>query len=79
MAFDFTILLLTTIALYRFSYSGVRSDLWNLLFRDGLVYFLVTFSFNAVPAILNVLQLNAVMNVWVEFYGYPPDIKLTPI
>jgi len=63
MAFDFTILMLTSIALYRFSYSGTRSDLWNLLFRDGLVYFLVTFSFNAVPAILNVLQLNTVMNV----------------
>lgn len=63
MAVDFTILVLTSIALYRFSYSGVRSGLWNLLFRDGLVYFLVTFSFNAVPAILNVLQLNNVMNV----------------
>jgi len=63
MAVDFTILVLTSVALYRFSYSGVRSDLWNLLFRDGLVYFLVTFSFNAVPAILNVLQLNTAMNV----------------
>ncbi|KAF9649649.1 hypothetical protein BDM02DRAFT_1785207 [Thelephora ganbajun] len=63
MAVDFTILVLTTVALYRFSYSGTRSDLWTLLFRDGLVYFLVTFSFNAVPAILNVLQLNTVMNV----------------
>jgi len=63
MAVDFTILVLTTVALYRFSYSGVRSDLWNLLFRDGLVYWLVTFSFNAVPAVLNVLQLNNAMNV----------------
>ena len=63
MAVDFTILVLTSIALYQFPHSGVRSDLWNLLFRDGLVYFLVTFSFNAVPAILNVLQLNNVMNV----------------
>lgn len=63
MGVDFTILVLTTVALYRFSYSGVKSDLWNLLFRDGLVYFLVTFSFNAIPAILNVLQLNTVMNV----------------
>ena len=63
MGVDFTILVLTSVALYRFSYSGVRSDLWNLLFRDGLVYFLVTFSFNAVPAILNVLQLNNIMNV----------------
>jgi len=63
MAFDFIILSLTSVALYRFSYSGVRSDLWNLLFRDGLVYFLVTFSFNAVPAILNIFQLNTGMNV----------------
>ena len=68
MAFDFTILVLTTIALYRLSYGGTRSDLWTLLFRDGLVYFLVTFSFNAVPAILGVLQLNTVMNVWVVPY-----------
>jgi hypothetical protein len=79
MAFDFTILVLTSVALYRFSYSGARSGLWTLLFRDGLVYFLVTFSFNAVPAILNVLQLNTVMNVWVEFYAWLPDIKLTPM
>ena len=67
MAFDFTILLLTSVALYRLSYSGARSDLWTLLFRDGLVYFMVTFSFNAVPAILGILQLNTVMNVWVQF------------
>lgn len=67
MAFDFIILVLTSVALYRFPYGDARSGLWTLLFRDGLVYFLVTFSFNAVPAILGVLQLNNVMNVWVVF------------
>ncbi|KAF9652620.1 hypothetical protein BDM02DRAFT_3088994 [Thelephora ganbajun] len=63
MAFDFTILVLTAVSLHRFSYSGTQFNLWTLLFRDGLAYFLVTFSSNAVPAILNVLQLNTVMNV----------------
>lgn len=61
MGFDAIILALTTMALLQ--HSNFRSGLWNLLFRDGLVYFLVTASCNAVPAILNVLQLNTVMNI----------------
>jgi len=61
MGFDAIILILTTAALFR--HANARSGLWNLLFRDGLVYFLVTFTCNAVPAILNVLKLNNVMNL----------------
>jgi len=61
MGFDAIILVTTTTALYRHGTS--RSNLWNLLFRDGLVYFLVTASCNSVPVILNVMQLNNVMNV----------------
>jgi len=61
MGFDAIILIATTTALYR--HGGSRSGLWSLLFRDGLVYFLVTASCNSVPAILNVLQLNNVMNL----------------
>ncbi|KDQ64813.1 hypothetical protein JAAARDRAFT_116772 [Jaapia argillacea MUCL 33604] len=60
MAFDCIILLLTTAALMR---QTSRSGLWDLLFRDGLVYFLVTFTCNCLPAVLNVLNLNVIMDV----------------
>ncbi|KAL1723647.1 hypothetical protein EV715DRAFT_246294 [Schizophyllum commune] len=61
IAFDFTVLIFTTVALtYKHS---ARTDLWKLLFQDGLVYFLLTFSSNCIPAVLNVLNLNAMMNV----------------
>ncbi|KAI0080752.1 hypothetical protein K474DRAFT_1589454 [Panus rudis PR-1116 ss-1] len=56
MGFDFIILCCTVAALY--SKHKSRSDLWNLLFRDGLVYFFITFFCNALPAIFNVLNLN---------------------
>ena len=37
IAFDFTVLIFTTVALtYKHS---ARTDLWKLLFQDGLVYF----------------------------------------
>ncbi|KAI5894160.1 uncharacterized protein SCHCODRAFT_01080613 [Schizophyllum commune H4-8] len=56
IAFDFTVLIFTTVALtYKHS---ARTDLWKLLFQDGLVYFLLTFSSNCIPAVLNVLNLN---------------------
>lgn len=61
MCFDAIILVTTTTALYR--HGNSRSGLWNLLFRDGLVYFLVTASCNSVPLILNVLQLNSMMDI----------------
>ncbi|KAL1744409.1 hypothetical protein HDZ31DRAFT_38747 [Schizophyllum fasciatum] len=61
IAFDLTVLIFTTVALtYKHS---ARTDLWKLLFQDGLVYFLLTFSSNCIPAVLNVLNLNAIMNV----------------
>ncbi|KZT12960.1 uncharacterized protein LAESUDRAFT_639262 [Laetiporus sulphureus 93-53] len=55
MGFDLAILLLTLAALIPHK---SRSDLWTLLFRDGLVYFVIAFCFNALPAILNVMDLN---------------------
>ncbi|KAF9821432.1 hypothetical protein IEO21_00678 [Rhodonia placenta] len=55
MGFDLTILVFTMAALVP---KKTRSDLWTLLFRDGLVYFIITFCFNALPAILNVINLN---------------------
>lgn len=62
MAFDFTVLAVSTAGLLR---SGGRqgSDLWKLLFRDGIVYFLVAFIGNAVAAVFTILHLNAVMDI----------------
>jgi len=59
MSFDFIVLVLTTIALMK---SPARSSLWQLLFRQGLIYFLVAFIFNTIPAIFLALNLNTAMN-----------------
>ncbi|PCH41403.1 hypothetical protein WOLCODRAFT_89251 [Wolfiporia cocos MD-104 SS10] len=40
-----------------------QSDLWTLLFRDGLVYFIVTFCFNALPALIPVLDFDKILNI----------------
>ncbi|KAJ7591291.1 hypothetical protein C8J56DRAFT_558570 [Mycena floridula] len=61
MGFDFVILTATFVALMK--KHTARTDLWKLLFKDGLVYFLVSFSTNCIPAVLNVLDLNEPMNV----------------
>ncbi|GLB33590.1 hypothetical protein LshimejAT787_0104740 [Lyophyllum shimeji] len=61
MGFDLIILIFTAIALLK--KHSARTDLWKLLFHDGLVYFLISFSTNCIPAVLNVLNLNAPMNV----------------
>ncbi|EPQ59554.1 hypothetical protein GLOTRDRAFT_125857 [Gloeophyllum trabeum ATCC 11539] len=62
MAFDLTVLVLTMTSLFR---SEGRSGLWKMLFKDGLVYFLVTAGANTLPAILNLLNLN--INVGCPF------------
>jgi hypothetical protein len=49
MAFDFIILVFTAVALLK--KHSARTDLWKLLFQDGLVYFLVSFSTNCIPAV----------------------------
>lgn len=60
MGFDCIILIFTATALgRRFSDAGLS----GLLFRDGLVYFIVTTTCNTIPAVLNVLDLNVEMNV----------------
>lgn len=48
MGFDLLILVFTCTALLR---NSNRSGLWQLLFRDGLVYWGLAFSANAVPAV----------------------------
>ncbi|KAL4241275.1 hypothetical protein ABKN59_000226 [Abortiporus biennis] len=61
IVFDTVILCFTMAALLK--EHAARTHLWQLLFRDGLVYFLITVTCNAVPAILNVLDLNTIMDV----------------
>ncbi|KAH7930307.1 hypothetical protein BV22DRAFT_1000822 [Leucogyrophana mollusca] len=55
MGFDCAIMVFTAVALgKRFRNAGLT----GLLFRDGLVYFLISFTCNIFPAVLNVLNLN---------------------
>ena len=49
MGFDLIILIFTAVALL--GRHSARTDLWKLLFQDGLVYFLVSFSTNCIPAV----------------------------
>ncbi|KAL5488128.1 hypothetical protein ACEPAI_6236 [Sanghuangporus weigelae] len=60
MGFDLIIFVITSTALLR---NSTRSGLWHLLFRDGLIYWAVTFSVNSIPAVLNSLDLNTPMNI----------------
>ncbi|KAF9485378.1 hypothetical protein BDN70DRAFT_903200 [Pholiota conissans] len=53
MGFDFIILVFTAIALL--SRHSIRTDLWKLLFQDGLVYFLASFSTNCIPAVRRII------------------------
>ena len=55
MSFDFIVLVLTTIGLVM---SPGRSSLWQLLFRQGVIYFLVAFVANMIPTIFLLLNLN---------------------
>lgn len=57
MLFDFIVLVLTTIGLVMTPASG-RSSLWQLLFQQGVVYFLVAFVANLLPTIFLLLNLN---------------------
>ncbi|KAF9534414.1 hypothetical protein CPB83DRAFT_756352 [Crepidotus variabilis] len=65
MAFDFLILVFTAIALL--GRHSARTDLWRLLFQDGLVYFLISFSTNCIPAVLNILNLNGVYGCYITY------------
>lgn len=49
MGFDLIILIITAIALL--ARHSARTDLWKLLFQDGLVYFILSFSTNCIPAV----------------------------
>lgn len=55
MPFDLIVLVFTTIGLLR---SSCRSSLWQLLFRQGVIYFFVAFVANMAVTILVLLNLN---------------------
>jgi hypothetical protein len=55
MSFDLLVLVLTTIGLVR---SPSRSSLWQILFRQGVIYFLVAFIANTIPVVFLLLDLN---------------------
>jgi len=59
MSLDLIVLVLTVIGL---AISQNRSSLWQLLFRQGIIYFFVAFIANLLPAIFLVLNLNPIMN-----------------
>ena len=55
MSFDLLVLLLTTIGLVM---SPGRSSLWQLLFRQGMIYFVIAFLANLISTIFLLLNLN---------------------
>jgi ABC-type glycerol-3-phosphate transport system permease component len=61
MAFDLTVLLVSTIGLLR-SGGTQGSGLWKLLFRDGIVYFMVAFAGNAVASVSVSISITLSVN-----------------
>ncbi|EIM88245.1 uncharacterized protein STEHIDRAFT_155595 [Stereum hirsutum FP-91666 SS1] len=59
MAFDFVLLVA---AGYQFLRQAARVSIWDLLFRDGLIFFIAASACNILPAIFAILDLNSVMN-----------------
>ncbi|KIO32231.1 hypothetical protein M407DRAFT_18801 [Tulasnella calospora MUT 4182] len=60
MGYDLLVLLISSIGLVR---TSGRSDLWTLLFQDGIVYFVVAFTANCVATVFLLLDLNPAMNI----------------
>ena len=70
---DLIVLILTLIGLL---VTPGRSQLWKLLLSDGILYFLVAFLVNTVPAVMLLINLNPVMNVVRSFSvsAYNPNL-----
>ncbi|KAI0356002.1 hypothetical protein OH77DRAFT_1538306 [Trametes cingulata] len=62
MCFDLVILLLSMYKLV-IGVKGGRSQLMTLLFKDGLVYFIIAFLSNLLATVFIMLNLNAIMSV----------------
>jgi hypothetical protein len=60
MFIDLVVLVLSTVGLIM---TPGRSSLWKLLFKDGVVFFLMAFFSNACAAVLLLLDLNPAMNL----------------
>ncbi|KAJ7185814.1 hypothetical protein C8R46DRAFT_1158425 [Mycena filopes] len=61
MVFDFTVLTLTA---YKLVFpTGGKSRLVNLIFNDGLIFFIIAFLSNLIATIFMLLNLNAVMSI----------------
>ncbi|KAG8748820.1 hypothetical protein FRC14_001930 [Serendipita sp. 396] len=67
---DLIVLILTLVGLL---ITPGRSQLWKLLVGDGVLYFIIAFVANTIPAIFLLLNLNPVMNVMFPI----PAIALT--
>ncbi|KAF7794913.1 hypothetical protein EIP86_006056 [Pleurotus ostreatoroseus] len=61
MCFDLVVLILTTVKLLM--PGGRRSQLMNMLFKDGLIYFLIAFVANLLATVFMLMNLNAIMSV----------------
>ncbi|KDQ09991.1 hypothetical protein BOTBODRAFT_36610 [Botryobasidium botryosum FD-172 SS1] len=60
MLFDLTVLLLSIAGLLL---SPARSGLWGLLFTDGVIYFIASFTAYLFPVVFAYLNLNPAMNI----------------
>jgi len=61
MSFDFIVLCLTA---YKLAFpTGGKSRLVTLIFRDGLIYFVIAFLSNLLATIFMILDLNPVMSI----------------
>ena len=68
---DLIVLILTLVGLLL---TPGRSQLWKLLLGDGVLYFLVAFLANTLPAVFLLMNLNPVMNL----VGAMPHFTLHP-
>ena len=66
-SFDFIVMVLMTIKLVK---HPCRSSLWHLLFRQGIIYFLVAFLANLLPATFGLLNLNG------KYFFLPPNLRI---
>ncbi|KAI0663074.1 hypothetical protein C8Q70DRAFT_491292 [Cubamyces menziesii] len=60
MVFNLVLTIVHVLGLMQRDYGAT---FWQMLFEDGLIFYMVAFTCNALPAILSILNLNPVMNV----------------
>lgn len=60
LGFNLTLAVVHIVGLMR---TGEQLGLGDLLFREGVIYYLAAFTFNAVPAVFSILNLNMIMNL----------------